>query len=463
MFSTDDTIAAVATPPGRGGLGVIRLSGPEALAIACALAGREGRPLQARRATLARVRALGPGAGAAVAGAFDRVICTFFPAPHSYTGQDVVELSAHGSPVVLHRILAEALTRGARLAQPGEFTLRAFLGGKMDLVQAEAVADLVDAVTPAQARAAFDQLEGTLTDAIRACEQIVFELISRLEASLDFPEEGYHFIDRTGLARELGTVCAAVEQVLADARGGRLLREGAHVVVAGRPNVGKSSLFNALVGSGRAIVTPIPGTTRDLLREQVAIEGVPVSLVDTAGLRPATDVVEQEGVSRARSAVGVADLVLVVLDRSVPLTDEDLQLLQEVAPEKHAIVVVNKIDLAPAWQRHALSSQTRVDSVEVSALTGTGIERLRHVVTAHLTGTEARRDTPVISNIRHIRLLERARTALTRAREVAGMGASEEFVLADLAEASDAFGEVTGRRTTDELLAAIFSRFCIGK
>jgi tRNA modification GTPase len=297
VFSTTDTIVAIATPQGRGGIGVVRLSGPDSLRIARALMGRDA-PLQPRHATFGHIVDLQGSSSRVV----DQVVVTFFSAPRSFTGEDVVEISAHGSTVLLRRIVELALTHGARLGEPGEFTLRAHLNGRLDLIQAEAVADLVDAVTPLQARAAMDQLEGTLTSAIGRIDAGLFDLAARLEASLDFPEEGFHFVTRDQAALELGRARSALEVLIQEGRAGRVVREGSLVVIGGRPNAGKSSLFNALVGSSRAIVTEIPGTTRDLLTERVDIDGLPVTLVDTAGLRDAQDAIEAEGVKRAREA-----------------------------------------------------------------------------------------------------------------------------------------------------------------
>jgi tRNA modification GTPase len=453
MFSTSDTIVAVATPPGRGGIGVIRLSGPDAPRIANQLIGRD-RPLNPRRATFARVLV-----GARHQRTLDQVVLTYFVAPASYTGEDVVEISAHGSPVVLGSILRAAINAGARLAEPGEFTLRAFLHQKLDLVQAEAVADLVDAVTPLQARVAFDQLEGTLTMTITAIEKELFDIVAKLEASLDFPEEGYHFVAPKEASSAIAGVIQRIDALLAQARRGRLVREGAAVAIVGAPNVGKSSLFNVLLNANRAIVTAIPGTTRDLLTEQADIGGLSLSLVDTAGVRETTDVVEKEGVERARAAVTVADLTIVMLDRSRPLTNDDRELLG-VTAARPRVVVWNKIDLPPSQPLEPLDP---VEAVAISATTGAGIDRLIAAIGSTLGMRESLRDHPQITNVRHAALLERARESLTRAAGALESEVSEEFPLLDLQEAGAALQEITGRKTTDDLLRHIFERFCIGK
>lgn len=449
MFSTSDTIVAIATPAGRGGIGVVRLSGPAAAEIAGGLLLLEN-PLRPRHATFARTQG-------------DQVVATYFPAPHSYTGEDIVEVSAHGSPVVLRQIVEQAMHGGARLAEPGEFTLRAFLNGRIDLVQAEAVADLIDAVTPLQARAAFDQLEGTLTERIAEIDSQLFDLIARLEASLDFPDEGYHFVDAGEAAAELHAVAGKLSALLCEAARGRLIREGARVAIAGKPNVGKSSLFNALVRTGRAIVTPIPGTTRDLVTEAADIDGLRLELVDTAGVRTGQDEVEIEGVARARRAWATADLLLTVVDNSEPLERADFDLLTETGNATR-LVVATKCDLPAAWDGRHLAEPF----VAVSSKTGDGLDDLRAKIRSALEGGMAvsSRDPAAVTNVRHAALLERARQALVRACEAvgnAGGPVAEEFVLTDLQDARAALEEVTGQRTSEDLLRHIFSRFCIGK
>ena len=405
-------------------------------------------PLEARRATFTRLI----GKGTSV---IDEVVVTYFPAPHSYTGEHVVEISAHGNPVVLRAIVGRALEAGARLAEPGEFTLRAFLNGKRDLVQAEAVADLIAAATPVQARVACDQLEGTLTQQIADIDAELFPLIARLEASLDFPDEGYHFIESDETGRRLGFVVRQLDHLLAGAGRGRLIREGATVVVVGRPNVGKSSIFNMLARADRAIVAEAAGTTRDLVSERVDIEGLEVTLVDTAGLREADDVVEREGIARAERAGDVADLLVLVLDGSEPLTPQDEQLLSG-SVDRRRVVVANKSDLGVALDRET--------DVKVSARTGTGAEELRRMIVRQLTGDDSLRDPAAISNLRHIKLLEQARTRLVSAQELVEAGDTpEEFVLADLQAARALLEEIVGTRTSEELLQHIFAKFCVGK
>ncbi|MEW5984805.1 MAG: tRNA uridine-5-carboxymethylaminomethyl(34) synthesis GTPase MnmE [Acidobacteriota bacterium] len=504
LFDPTSTIAAIATPPGRGGIGVVRISGPEARPTAqrilttvkpsreehaapgCgdAANARNEEAHTRRDDEAARVLEPGflspaPGSGVpALAhrhatyclvmgpgrGPIDEAVATFFAGPHSYTGEDVVEISAHGSPELLREILQAALLAGARLAEPGEFTLRAFLNGRMDLAQAEAVNDLVDAVTPLQARVAFDQLQGTLTEAVGALDRELFDLVVRLEASLDFPEEGYHFADRGEIASIVARVREGVAALLATAKQGRVVREGRQIAILGKPNVGKSTLFNRLVGAERAIVTDIPGTTRDLLTETVDFEGIRLGVVDTAGIRAGADVIEAEGVARARRAAAVADVVVLVFDQSRRVEAWDRDLLAEVRGLRR-VPVVNKTDLPAVWRWAELAGSMTAGHpkpVRLSLKSGQGWDTFRSALLRALEADEAIRDSPMVTNIRHQNLLEEALGALDRAT-ASPAGVSEEFLLADLAGARRAFEEITGRRTTEDVLRAIFSRFCIGK
>ena len=452
MFSTSDTIVAIATPPGRGGIGVVRLSGPRALDLAQRLTARS-HPFTPRHATFTNIRIDGPVGQTTIN--IDHAIVTYFPAPASYTGDDVVEISAHGSPVVLRAIVAAAVDAGARLAEPGEFTLRAYVNGRIDLMQAEAVADLIESVTPLQARTAFDQLNGTLTREIGAIDAALFDLIARLEASIDFPDEGYHFIDPGSVAHAIDAIVSRVRPLVDSAARGRLVREGLQVVIAGPPNVGKSRLFNALVGAERAIVTDIPGTTRDLVSETIDLRGLRVTLIDSAGVRETDDTIESEGVSRSRQAATVAALTLWVQDRSRPLTDQG-HIFAE-ANIRRLIFVANKSDLQALWMRD--------DAVNVSAASGEGLDELVARMLDALD-VDPLADRPEITNVRHGALVKRAHADLVRARDAvlaAGGSISEEFVLADLQSARAALEEVTGKRTPDDVLVHIFSRFCIGK
>ncbi len=471
MFSPDDTIVAQATPPGRGGLAVVRLSGPRAREIAAQLTDSPVS-LEPRRATLVRVLAPAPAAAPAAEGRreapVDEAVTTWFAAPASYTGEEVVEFSLHGSPVIVGEVIAACVASGARLAGPGEFTLRAFLNGRLDLTRAEAVRDLVESTTPLQAKVAFDQLQGALAERIGQVEAQLFDLMAKLEASADFGGEGYHFISPQETRDAVRAALARIDGLLANSRRGRLLREGMVVAIAGRPNVGKSTLFNRLCGVDRAIVTPQPGTTRDLLTEAVMLGGMRVTLVDTAGVRPTTDPAEREGVARAEKASIAADVVLVVLDASSPLIDQDRRLLATTASTMR-VIVANKGDLPAAWTLSDLPGRDgRGDEpgfVTVSAVTGAGVDGVVRAITQN--AAEHEMAEPVhVSNIRHIELLGRSAELLRGAEHVLSSDIGqmpEEAILSDLRLAVDLLQEVTGQRTTDDLLVSIFSNFCIGK
>jgi tRNA modification GTPase len=413
-------------------------------------------PLEPRHATFGHiVEPSSPGRPV------DQVVGTYFQAPRSYTLEDVVELSAHGSPPLLDRTVALAVAAGARLAEPGEFTFRAYLNGRLDLVQAEAVADLVDAVTPLQARTAMDQLEGTLTTAIGAIESRLFDLIARLEASLDFPDEGFHFITRSGTRDAIEALADAIDDLVRDGRAGRVIREGSLIVIIGAPNAGKSSLFNALLGSARAIVTDVPGTTRDVLSEKVDINGVAVTLIDTAGLRQAGDAIEAEGVRRAEQARDIAALTLVVIDGSEPLDARSVERLLGGAVGPH-LVIASKADRPRAWA-DAARLLPESGAIAVSVVTGEGLEVLRRRIVHELTSRDHWRDPPAVSNMRHLDLLTRTKAAIDRATAALEAGSTEEVLLVELTQARQLLEAITGRTTADDLLHHIFGRFCIGK
>ena len=432
-----DTIAAVATPAGRGGIGVVRVSGNAVPAIASKVLGTVPEP---RHATHAVFR---DACGAAL----DEGIALYFPAPHSYTGEPVLELQGHGGPVVMQALLAACLDAGARLAEPGEFTRRAFLEGKLDLAQAEAVADLIDAASREAARSALRSLTGEFSAAIAALQGGLIDLRALTEAMLDFPEEEVDALHREDAAARLAAVRDALEDVLAKSREGSLLRNGIHVVLAGRPNVGKSSLLNRLAGEERAIVTPVAGTTRDALREPIQIEGVPLVLVDTAGLRSSADMVERLGIERTQRELERADVVIAVFEAG--RGEETLEGLPESATR---IDVYNKADLAPCF----VAPPGRVS---VSAKTGDGLDRLRKAI-LDAAGWSSSGEPVFLARERHLRALQHARAHLAAA---ARESRRWELFAEELRLAHSSLGTITGEFSADDLLGEIFSRFCIGK
>ena len=434
-----DTIAALATPPGRGGIGIVRVSGPATPQIAAAVLGRLPSP------RLASFGAFVDARGERV----DEGIAIFYPAPQSYTGEDVLELQGHGGPVVAQAVLGAVLDAGARLAEPGEYTRRAFLNGKLDLAQAEAVADLIDAASREAARSALRSLAGEFSAAIGGLVAGLTELRALTEAMLDFPEEEIDSLHRDDAQSRLARLRGALQDVLARSRQGSLLRAGVHVVLAGRPNVGKSSLLNRLAGEERAIVTPVPGTTRDALRESIQIEGVPMVVVDTAGLRESADEVERIGMARARNELERADVVLEVLDAG--------RMEPPAGPLPAAasrLVVINKIDLAAG-----AAAGRQGDTIRVSAKTGAGLDALRQAL-LEAAGWRTRGESVFLARERHLRALETARRHLEAA---AAQGAQWEFFAEELRLAQEALGAISGRISADELLGEIFSRFCVGK
>ena len=445
--SRSGTIAAIATAPGRGGIGVVRVSGTGLLPFAELLLGKTPLP---RHATLGHF--LGAD-GIAI----DQGILLYFPAPHSFTGEDVLELQAHGGPVVLQMLLARCLELGARVAEPGEFSQRAFLNDKLDLVQAEAVADLIEAGTAAAARSALRSLSGEFSREVRALVARLTELRMLVEATLDFPEEEIDILRDTDAAQRLAAIGADLAALLARARAGRLLRSGLQVVLAGMPNVGKSSLLNRLAGEERAIVTEVAGTTRDAVRETIQVEGIPLHIIDTAGLRETDDLVEQIGIERAWREIERADVVLQLLDARSGETPADHAIAVRLPPGIERIVVENKCDLAgQAAQRFAEGGRVHL---RLSAKTGAGIDLL-HDELLRVAGWSGHGEDVVLARERHLEALGIAAEKLAlAARQLDRI----ELCAEELRLAQEALSRITGEFTADDLLGEIFSRFCIGK
>jgi tRNA modification GTPase len=514
-MNLDDTIVAIATPLGRGGIGVVRLAGPEARAIAKPLL-RLSRELEPNRAvhgdlidpcgadtpvretadpssthvgtdTFVRPaeRSSAPADTATTQARIDEVVVTYFAKPHSYTADDIIEISAHGSPVVLCHIVELALARGARLAEPGEFTMRAFLNGRLDLTQAEAVRDLIDSQTLFQAKVAAQQLEGALSNRLKPIKKNLVELIALLEAGIDFAEDDVSIAQDAAILDRLGKIKAPLEQLAATFTYGKLVHQGLTLAIVGRPNVGKSSLFNRLVERERAIVTAQPGTTRDLVSETVSIGGIPVELVDTAGIRRALDEAESIGIKKSMEALADADLVLVVIDKTQPLSEEDRELLTQVET-RPAIVVENKSDLPSTHEYENETPRVGTDAfvrpsrakpgkvlpalpnsaprIPTSALTGEGIPALRAAILHHVAGDfTTQQESGFLTSVRHQKLVNDALTALDAATSAVAARIPHEMLLLNLYAALRPLDEITGATTTDDILNLIFGTFCIGK
>ena len=456
-----DTIAAISTPPGRGGIGIVRLSGPQAASIAAQLVCLR-QPLEHARARLADVLDAA-GAGHDAAARIDEALVTWFAAPNSYTAEDVVEIAAHGSPVVLELLLRRSLDLGARLAEPGEFTQRAFLAGRLDLTQAEAVRDLIEAQTLTQARQAASQMGGALSRRVQPVKQSLVELIALLEAGIDFAEDDIDVTPAAEIAQRIGELTPALAALAASFARGRIVHDGLTLAIVGRPNVGKSSLFNRLVERERAIVTAAPGTTRDTVTERISLDGIPLELVDTAGLRESLredlEEAEQLGIIRSREALADAALVLVVLDATQPLNDEEHRLLAAVEG-RPAFVAVNKSDLAP--EDEAADEIGGVRALHTSALTGEGIPELRERILALATGGAAS-EPGMLTSLRHHQAITTALAALGDAAKANANAIPHEMILLDLYRALWALDSLTGQTTSDDILNLIFSTFCIGK
>ena len=458
-----DTIAAVSTPPGRGGIGIVRLSGPESASIAAQLV-RLRQPLEHARARLADVL----DENETSTGRIDEAVVTFFVAPNSYTGDDLVEIAAHGSPVVLDLLLRRGLALGARLAEPGEFTQRAFLSGKLDLTQAEAVRDLIDAQTLTQARQAASQMGGALSRRVAPVKQSLVELIALLEAGIDFGEDDVDITPQQEIARRIDGLIPPLAALEASFARGRIVHDGLTLAIVGRPNAGKSSLFNRLVERDRAIVTATPGTTRDLVTERISLDGIPLELVDTAGLRDTLEEIEQLGIERSRQAIADAAIVLVVLDATLPLNQEERGVLAAVHG-RPALVAINKSDLAGNGRGQSVlhtdlsaAGDAGLSAIPTSALTGDGIPDLREKILALATGGAAA-EPGMLTNLRQQQAVTAAQSALQDAARANQSGIPHEMILLDLYRSLWALDSLTGQTTPDDILNLIFTTFCIGK
>ena len=449
-----DTIVAVATPPGRSAIGVIRLSGPQSVDIVRILIQDESFTPEPNQIVLKKIaRESGEP--------LDYALVSYFQGPHSFTGEDMVEISCHGSPVILRQLLDVIQRLDGRLADPGEFTLRACKNGKMNLTQAEAIRDLINAQTDAAAVQAARQLRGELSIALQPAKENLIHIIVRLESALEFVEDDLPAVQVKEIREQLTGVLVTIQDLAGTYSSGRLLREGLRVAIIGRPNVGKSSLFNRLLRSDRAIVTEIAGTTRDSITEAVSLRGIPISLTDTAGIRRASDRIEEIGVERSHRAMADADLLIVVIDGSTELLAEDLAVLAQVTKAKH-LVAVNKCDLpeAPGLD-HQLGGPSQV--VHVSALTAEGLEKLTTAILAPFGTIDSEGVGLLVTDSRHYDLLRRTQSSLEYSLQGLSEGASEEIVLVGLHGALKFLGEITGETTTEDILSEIFSTFCIGK
>jgi tRNA modification GTPase len=458
VFHTD-TIVALSTPPGRSGIGVVRVSGPDSLRILRVLVASDSFDPQPNLLTLKSL--IDPATGEAL----DQALVCFFKAPHSFTGEDLVEFHCHGSPVLLRSLIAIVLQLNARLAQPGEFSLRAVGHGRLRLTEAEAIRDLIDAQTDAALRQATRQLKGEISNRLQPAKDDLLTIIVRLESSLEFVEDDLPALEYQGIKGSLEGLRESLSKLAGTFQQGKLLRDGLTVALVGRPNVGKSSLFNMLLGHARAIVTAVPGTTRDTITESVGLNGVPLILIDTAGIRSSEDEIESIGVERTRRAAADADLIVVVIDGSEELLEEDQNVLAEVGDAKH-LIVLNKSDLAsfsPARLSGLMLPAHSVQVLPVSAKTQAGLEGLCAGILAPFANGSGSSESLLITSARHHDLLLRAIEALESSTRLLVEGASEELLLVGLHNALRYLNEITGETTTEEILGQIFSTFCIGK
>ena len=455
----NDTITAIATPPGEGGLSIIRISGEDALRIAMILfhPAKSNSELTPQKVLFGEIR--DPETGQCV----DEVLLTFFKTPKSYTAEDVIEISAHGGTLITKKILALVLAQGARLAEPGEFTRRAFTNGRLDLTQAEAVADVIESASDKALNSAMAQLKGGLSSRLSALHETLLNAQSQLEASIDFSEDGLTFQSRSDTQKQIQQVESELKELVDSFRQGKIVREGMQVTLVGKPNVGKSSLLNALLQEDRAIVTPIAGTTRDTLEERVRIKDIHIVIIDSAGLRNNPEMIEEQGIQRTRSALERSDLAIVVFDASEPLDDNDKLLMQELG-QKPKLVVLNKSDLPSSWQSQELETFLAGEQpITLSAKTLNGFGTLKEAIYQKATSGERIGESLIITRERHRDHLQQAAHSLHNAVNSLSGGLSEELVAVDVTLAMDHLGIILGKTFEEDLLDKIFGQFCIGK
>ena len=455
-----DTIAAIATPLGMGGLGIIRVSGPKSEEIARLLFKPRKRADNLTTHHLYHGNIISRQTGVTL----DEVLITLMRKPHSYTGEDTLEINCHGGPLILQVVLSEVIKAGARLAEPGEFTRRAFLNNRLDLSQAEAVADMITAKTEGALGVAVSHLKGELAKKIEGLRTEIIDVLAILETSIDFSEEDADLEQGPEIVRRIQAIVDDLHAIAATYEEGKIYRHGINAVITGRPNVGKSSLLNRLLGEKRAIVTPIPGTTRDFIEEFIVIKGIPVRLTDTAGIGHTENIIEQEGIALVREKLSLADIAIIVLDGSEKLTEEDIEIIEENRSRK-ALLTINKTDLPHVINIEEIQRLTPpLNPLWISAKYGDGIPTLKEVIyTLSMKQTEDRQSTIMITNIRHKMAVEKAATLLSQAKDGIVGGLSPEFPALDIREALDALGEIVGKTINEEILDRIFSSFCIGK
>jgi len=459
-----DTISAIATPNGEGGIGIIRLSGPLAIPISTVLFHPSRQISEIKSYTIHHGQVIDPESNQVV----DEVLLNVFRSPKSYTTEDMVEFNCHGGSIILRRVLELTLKHGARIADPGEFTKRAFLNGRIDLAQAEAVIDLIQAKSDIARQMAVDQLGGKLSQTIESINDQIIGLLAETEAMVDFPDEDLDFMDFSKILQSSKEIRLALDELIATANDGRIIREGINCAILGKPNVGKSSLLNALLETDRAIVTEIPGTTRDTIEESVSISGIPLNLIDTAGIRETDNLIEQHGVERSKSFLAEADLLLVMISAADPMDNVDIDLLNSTVDRK-AVIILNKIDLPMRTLPVQVKEQVQNKQIiETSVLHSKGVENLKsailtEVLVSHDVGDPRTSVSTIVTNVRHYDALRRAKADLSCAIDSLCQRQSPEFVALDLRGCLDQLGEIVGKTTNEDILGRIFSQFCVGK